>query len=724
MAMRKIYLYLIGLLFLCQCPLFAFSAHGLSDNASQKETIPTYDDLINLLRLLGISEDDIEYASTTLIPLYLYTVANHTLPQNSDVSFAVDTIAVAPKDGCYFGIGHDMNFYDELGLDEERCQLCKEYGGKVKTNGAYPWGVARVGDNIFWGTVNNILCMPSWESMTSMSSNSAYGNNCWVCEYEMGTRKYVGKNGDMERPRVYMYNTENGFVRDITPRTSMATVLNDCLGLRSAAAHNGVVFMGGPGLDSDQGQTSTTSAFLAFDDDGNFLASSDMQNIDGCRVTDVRRWVVHNGVLYVGVAITTPEGVNKGAILRWYGDKNDPFKFHIVGYTANEAGEICVHNGRLYAGGWPTSNMPVSCIFEGPEIPEGGYTPENATEWPVMWSMAQYEPNAMNLQMEQCSLLRSYKGKLYWSMWYVQYGLPMSIQMLGLDISSTKGIAALLANLRQATLWRADTEKKGENNKFSEVEMLYGEDELPQYNLATGEVELPKPNVSGYKHVYGRAGFDRQFTAYMWASEEYNDNLYIGTMSTEAVLEPAIQNAGDDKTKMLLGALTTLLGVQESHKGYELYRFKDGDSPAETVTQDGFGNHAQYGIRNMVLSEDGSDLYLGTASPFNIHEWGGWRMLRFHDNDFVPSGMKKPEIKPASILIKRENEYYVLSSLLGEKITNIQVYDLAGRQVYSEIPANAEAYIFNSQIGNGTFVVKVSTKTGVWTTKLTMTLHN
>lgn len=703
---------------------------GTSVNVYAQSDTDVYEQIVRAwLKSMGISDEDIDYAKDKLFPLYNYIISNRNYPSQTNMSYSVDSLAKAPADGIYFGLCNYLNSYElpvhdysTGGINDSYVYAMHDvYGGKIKRNGAYPWGVVQTNGYIYFGTVNNILCMPSWQSMTSLGSNKPYDNGCWVCEYEQGTRKDAGVNGDIERPRIYRYDINGGVLADITPDIDM---LDDCLGLRSAAAHNGVVFMGGPGLDSDQGQTSTTSAFLAFDDDGNFLANSDMQNIDGCRVTDVRRWVVHNGVLYVGVAITTPEGVNKGAILRWYGDKNDPFKFHIVGYTANEAGEICVHNGRLYAGGWPTSNMPVSCIFEGPVIPEGGYTPESATEWPVMWSMAQYEPNAMNLQMEQCSLLRSYKGKLYWSMWYVQYGLPMSIQMLGLDMSSTKGIAALLANLRQATLWRADTEKKGENNKFSEVEMLYGEDELPQYNLATGEVELPKPNVSGYKHVYGRAGFDRQFTAYMWASEEYNDNLYIGTMSTEAVLEPAIQNAGDDKTKMLLGALTTLLGVQESHKGYELYRFKDGDSPAETVTQDGFGNHAQYGIRNMVLSEDGSDLYLGTASPFNIHEWGGWRMLRFHDNDFVPSGMKKPEIKPASILIKRENEYYVLSSLLGEKITRIQVYDLAGRQVYSEIPANDEAYIFNSQIGNGTFVVKVSTKTGVWTTKLTVTLHN
>lgn len=679
----------------------------------------SYEDLLKLLQLFGLTEDDLIYIRDTVWPLYEYTIDNRNVPADADMTFTVDTVSKAPHDGCFFSIGNENNFYDYTGLDEERCELCKQAGGKVKTNGAYPWGVVQVGYRIFWGTVNNILCMPSWESMTSLSGNTPYQNDCWVCEYQRGTRKDAGKSGDIERPRVYMYNTMTGFVKDITPKTTAAPVLDDCLGLRSAGTCNGVVFIGGPGLDSDQGQTSTSSAFLAFDKDGNYLGCSDMQNIDGCKVTDVRRWVVQDGILYVGVAITTADGVNKGAILRWYGDKNDPFQFHVVGYTANEAGEICYHNGRMYAGGWPTSNLRVSAIFEGPEIPEGGYTPENATEWPIMWSMAQYEPNSMNLQMEQCSLLRSYKGKLYWSMWYVQYGLPLSLKRMGVDLASPKGIAVMLAMLRQATLWRADTEQKNDAGKFSAVEMLYGEDELPNYNYMTGEVSQPAPNVSGYEHVYGRAGFDRQFTAYMWASEIYNDQLYIGTMSTEQLLEPATSNNPDTKTQLAMQILTYLLDVQEDHKGFELYRFKDGESAAETVTEDGFGNHTQYGIRNMVLTPDKSDLVIGTASPMNLMENGGWHMLRFHDNDFV-SSIKNTEFKPASILINTDNGYMTFSSLNGEKIQNIKVCDLTGRQIYSENPVNSAAYLFNSQVGTGVYIVTVTTATGSWTTKVTM----
>ena len=671
-------------------------------------TAVDYSSLIQLMLMLGVTQEDIEYMENTVLPIYVYLMGNRTPPANADIDYKLDTIAKAPFDGCHFGIGHMLNTYKFSGVDT--CE-CINAGGKPKVNGAYPWGVVQVGDNIIWGTINNILCMPSWRTMTSISSNNAYENECWVCEYEMGRRKNAGANGDIMRPRVYKYNTKTGFVDDITPSYNKATVLEDCLGLRSAATHNGVVFLGGPGLDSNAGQTSTTSAFIAMDTEGNYLGQSAMNDVDGCTVTNVRRWLVHDNVLYCAVGIKDKNGVNKGAILRWYGDVKDPFNFRIIGYVANDAGEICFHNGRLYVGGWPTTNLQQSAIFESPLVPEGGFEPNQAVEWEIKWKMDQYEPNPLCRQFEQCSMLRSYKGKLYWSMWFVQYGILQFLEALKVDPATPKGVASLLALFRQATLWRTDD--------FSKVEMLYGEDRLPNVNVLTGEVILPQPNVSGYRSVYGRAGFDRQFTAYMWASAEYNDQLYIGTMTTEALLQPAVRNTNNPKHQLALSMATSLLGVNEANKGYELYRFKDNDSPAETVSQDGFGNHAQYGIRNIVLNSDSTEMYIGTASPFNVDKHGGWRMLRFRENDQT-TGIDSQEIVPASVLVKHESGYVVLSSMNNERIKSVTVTDLSGKTLLSESPATPEAYLFKSELGSGVFIVTVTTASGSWTSKITL----
>lgn len=667
-------------------------------------------ELIALLLSLNLTEDDWNYIQNVVLPLYRYTTENREVPANTTMDMVLDTVAQAPFDGCHFGIGHPVNTYDELYIDT--C-ACRQYGGKPKVNGAYPWGMVAVGNNIIWGTVNNILCMPSWQSMTSLGGNEPYENSCWVCEYEQGVRKGVGKNGDMLIPRVYMYNTRTGYVRDITPSTNRATVLNDCLGLRSAAAHNGVVFLGGPGLDSDQGQTSTRSAFLAFDYNGAFLGQSEMSDVDGYKVTDVRRWVVYNDVLYCGVAILDPStGKTRGAILRWYGDMSEPFKFHIVGFTANEAGEICAHNGRLYAGGWPTDNLRVAAIYEGPVVPEGGLTPEMAREWDIKWTMSQYETNPGNLPMEQCSMLRSYKGKLYWSIWYVQYGILGALSAAKIDLATPKGIAFILAAMRQATLWRT--------GDFSDVELVYGEEELPGYDWQKGEVILPRPNASGYKPLYGRAGMGRYFTSYIWASEEYNGHLYFGTMSPEACIEPAVESTLNEEAKETLATFAALVGSSDATKGYEFYRMVDNETPAETITENGFGNIAQYGVRNIVLADNGSNMYLGTASPFNLNEYGGWRILKFHDEDYVDTGISDTTTVPASVLVKNEDGYVSISSFRNEKIEKLTVADLSGRIVYTENPQRADAYIFASELGTGVFVVTVTTASGSWTAKVSL----
>ena len=667
-------------------------------------------ELLALLLSLNLTQEDWDYIQNVVLPLYNYTTENRVVPENTTMSMEVDTVAQAPFDGCHFGIGNLINTYNAYSVDT--C-ACRQYGGKPKVNGSYPWGMVTVGSNIIWGTVNNLLCMPSWQPLTSLGANKPYENSCWVCEYEEGMRKGVGKNGDMLIPRVYMYNTRNGIVRDITPSTTKATVLNDCLGLRSAGAHNGVVFLGGPGLDSDQGQTSTRSAFLAFDNNGAFLGQSAMEDIDGYTVTDVRRWLVYDDVLYCGVAILDPAtGKTRGAILRWYGDMSDPFNFHIVGFTANEAGEICEHNGRLYAGGWPTDNLPVAAIFEGPVVPEGGLTRENATEWDIKWMMSQYETNPMNLRMEQCSMLRSYKGKLYWSMWYVQYGIVASLSMANINLSTPKGIAFILASMRQATLWRTDD--------FSDVELLYGEENLPDYDWQTGEIIQPRPNAGGYKPLYGRAGMGRYFTSYIWASEEYNGHLYFGTMSPEACIEPAMESVLDEETKTGLATYADLIGVSDNTKGYELYRMVDNNSPAETITENGFGNIAQYGVRNIVLGDNGANMYLGTASPFNLDEYGGWRILKFHDEDYIDTGITDTTTVPASVLVKNEDGYVSITSFRNEKIEKLTVADLSGRIVYTENPKRADAYLFSSVLGSGVFVVTVTTASGSWTAKVSL----
>ena len=146
----------------------------------------------------------------------------------------------------------------------------------------------------------------------------------------------------------------------------------------------------------------------------------------------------------------------------------------------------------------------------------------------------------------------------------------------------------------------------------------------------------------------------------------------------------------------------------------------DNNSPAETITENGFGNIAQYGVRNIVLGDNGANMYLGTASPFNLDEYGGWRILKFHDEDYIDTGITDTTTVPASVLVKNEDGYVSITSFRNEKIEKLTVADLSGRIVYTENPKRADAYLFSSVLGSGVFVVTVTTASGSWTAKVSL----
>jgi hypothetical protein len=72
-------------------------------------------------------------------------------------------------------------------------------------------------------------------------------------------------------------------------------------------------------------------------------------------------------------------------------------------------------------------------------------------------------------------------------------------------------------------------------------------------------------------------------------------------------------------------------------EGADLYSISNNKSPAATVSFNGLGNFANYGIRNMITV--GSDMYIGTANPFNLltdpndtfynGKLGGWELYDF-----------------------------------------------------------------------------------------------
>lgn len=324
-----------------------------------------------------------------VLPLYNYQMKNRITPQPITDELKVKHIYQTPKDACYFGIGDKRNTYAPKGID---CAECEAKGGKTKASGSYAWGMTALDGKIYWSTNNNYLCMPGYTVVASTGKETGpYENSCWTCEMQKSVAYgHRGAYADILPPRVFCYDTKTGVVTDITPADTM---LNHCQGLRSAAYHKGVMFFGGPSIKGGTSTESGTSVFLAYNPaTQEFIGSSDMASVQGCQITNVRRWIVVDDVLYCGVGLLDTQGKPKGAVLRWNGSVADPFNFEIVGWTSSEAAEIEYHKGHIFVGGWPTQTSP-SALYKSPKIPAGGFKAANATEWEKVWQYSSYEAN-------------------------------------------------------------------------------------------------------------------------------------------------------------------------------------------------------------------------------------------------------------------------------------------------------------------------------------------
>lgn len=688
--------------------------------------------LAEIAQMMGIDTTKInEYVKLInsykekVLPLYFYQVQNRVEPEMEDLSkITVDTIYRAPKDEAFYGIGDERNVYDPYGLSDAQKAQALADGARLKQNGSYAWGMTTYEGKLYWSTNNNYLCMQGYGNFVQPGQkDNAYVNDCWECEYEnssFGKEVYgkidpaYTKYGDVRPPRIYCYDPATGAVEDITPSGENFKDLLNCQGLRSAGAHNGVVFFGGPSLYGDAMNINYKSAFAAYDAiDGKFISSSDMSTVDGCQVTDVRRWLVYDDVLYVGVRILDSNGVHRGAVLRWYGDRKDPWQFHVVGWMKNEAAELTVFNNKMYVGGWAISGSQSgpSAVMMGPEMPEGGLQPVgiDAEEWPVVWNVAQYEKdNCLGRQVTSVAGFREWRGHLYWGTFAPAFYVPSTTAQIYGNLESPEAMAYVLGNFRQASFWRLD--------KDNNVELLYGESEFPRWNRTITGEDSWTIVPGGFEPKWGRGGFGNIWTIYAWALLEYKDNLYIGTMDCSNLIGAV--SSGDDESGFF-NMMKLLFNVKDDIYGYELLRMTDEDEAPKYLTKDGFGNGAAFGIRNFTVIDD--ELYIGTASPFNLSERGGWHVLDLNDANDDPTLIKdvKKSI-PASFLFRRGSDMVSFASTSGKGLASVTLYNVAGQVVAESKDAAHIITLPTSAMQRGTVVVaKVKTQDGAeYSTKI------
>lgn len=695
-------------------------AENYSIGGSMPDFAPgTIAQIKKLLEQLGISGTSylklLEYFKK-VYPLYIFQIENRVRPEvDTDSKLAVDTVFQAPVDEAYYGLASPDNKYVPEGLSESALEEIKQNGGQGKRNGSYVWGMGTYKDKLFWSTNNNYLCMQGYGNFVQpgKGDNAPYENSCWVCEY--GQSAYAkeayeegdenSKYADIRPPRMYSYDTKTGIVTDITPSIADYPLLKNCQGLRSCGVHNGVVFFGGPGLYASDWDSKVSAAFVAYDaDNDRILSTSSMDNVDGCKVVNVRRWRVINNVLYVTVGLTHPTtGKKIGALLRWYGDKNDPWKFHIVGLVDKEAAELAYFNNRIYIGTWGA----VSAVNVSPELPEGGFTPVgiNSDMWPEIWTTESAEPTkTLGRSLTSVAGFHEWRDHLYWGVFCPNYYILSSALATYGDLTSPDALAFILGNYRTPSFWRLD--------KDNTCEMLYGDTSNPKpvYNKK-GNIEKWELESNGLTAKWGRGGFGNLCTIYVWAMQQYNNNLYIGTMDLSNLAVAAASKLLGDESFDTLSKLLT--GLDTSDEGFELLRMTDEEEAPKFITQNGFNNAEQYGVRNLEVLNN--KLMLGSASMSSLKDNGGWHVLSLEDLS-TPASISQSEIKKPGIIMERNAEYINLATVGGEAIATISVYDAAGRMISSSHPATHLVSIPLQNV-KGVHIIKVTSSKGEWEIK-------
>lgn len=519
-------------------------------------------------------------------------------------------LAKATPDECYHGIGEPYTGVAPLCAD----------GGVSKVNQAYVWGLTAAGDDLWFGTAPNVHCLVMG---AFLGIPMATETNSYVCEFgESQIAQWLPPEaaiiGDWRPPKFYYYDQAGKALHDVTPTPQQTSLVTGTLGIRSAATYNGYVFLAGPALGG-------INIFVFDAATHAFVDAANLSDYD-----NVRRWLVHDGVLYVAVGI---EG--GGAVLRYTGDPANPasrFDFVTVGNVDNDAAELVAHEGRLFVNTWPTgltleTTPTVAALWMSPIVPDGGLTSADADNWRKVFSYDQYEPDPVTAAVYGGGAMASYGGYLYFGTMHVPFLSTIAHVMVNgtFPTSSEEAAALVLGAHRAVSIFRASS--------FDEitptVDLLYGEAWLPVYDNVEEDWFLTPNNMGGQLPMFGVSGINNFFNNYTWSMAVYEDQLFIGTMDYSYLVAE------------LLSGLSVALEVDrglsfqmpDSIMGADLFRFISPDLPAIPDSIDGVGNFTNYGVRNMVSDEKG--LYLGMANPMNLltdpaddMPEGGWELIR------------------------------------------------------------------------------------------------
>lgn len=485
--------------------------------------------------------------------------------------------------------------------------------GVPKVNQAYVWGLAKSDERLWFGTGPNVHCLTIGSSLVV---TEPIITDDYVCEYGESPQRVANPaipaaGGDWRPPKIYLYDQSTQKLIDKTEAVKRKSIVDrelieSTVGIRAAGAHEGVVFLAGPGVIGVN--------LFAFDGaSGEYLGSKTFAEYG-----NIRSFLVADGALYTGVGMG-PEGVGGGAVLRWAGSRADPFAFDFVASLPGQVADLTLHEGRMFVTTWPSGGRFDKGITAGvwmsPPLADGepGLATADVAAWTRVWDVTQYEPDPVIAATYYLGGLASYGGDLYWGTMNVPMRATEVYAGL-LQTESTEQADLITKNTqRTASLFRA----RNFDNGRADAEMLYGEAALPAFNPETNAWQ---PVPTGYLPRYGAAGFGNSYNNYIWKMSVAGGKLYIGTMDWSYLRKDLPAELGDP-VQEALGP------IDPAAFGGDLWAFTGPDGPATPVSTTGLGNYLNYGVRTMVA--DGPNLYLGMANPMN---------LRTDKTDDVPEG--------------------------------------------------------------------------------------
>ena len=487
--------------------------------------------------------------------------------------------------------------------------------GKAKVNQAYVWGLAKSGNDLWFGTAANVHCLVlgGFLGITSTLQTDSF-----VCEFASSqlVPPLPAIIGDWRPPQIYVYNTAS---RTLTPKTPLDPLIRDTLGLRSAGTFGKVAILAGPSLRSG------INLFAFNTETGQYLGSNHLTQYN-----DIRKWLLVNGVLYTGVQKTA----GGGAILRWLGDADNLtnlFSFEEVGNLDTEGAELALHQGRLYVTTWPSiasaASVTVAGLYMGPLIPAGGLTAADAGSWTKVWQASDYEPDPVTAATYGGGALISYGDYLYWGTMHVPFVAALAnIKTYGQPSSVNETLATLLGTYRAVNIFRG---RNFDQPGSAQIELLYGQSNLPKYQPGVGWTVVPNNMGAARTPLYGPSGFGNFYNNYTWSMAVYDRQLYVGTMDWSYLFNDTLPIIAS----MIAGQpVTVALPFPLGTYGADLWRFPATNQAAVPENVSGLGNPTSYGIRNLLAADA---LYIGMANPMNLltdpsggKPLGGWELIK------------------------------------------------------------------------------------------------